>query len=191
MTWSLCVVYSCCQGSLDFHQYPSDSLSSFIFIFGIVVLKKDPTFFDIPALEKWGLCALCLNTNMIEERLCDFPGLGHKRLCRFCRTSGFSHCPSGPLLLTSRRAVRSQATSLVFRSSQSRCPTWEWRSLQRILSPALYIDPSHSGLPSLGSRHRGVKTGHLCCTLYNSWTYWIHEHNSIFIFYATNFGVVC
>ena len=185
------MLYSCYQGSLDFHHYPSDSLSSFIYIYGIVVLKKNPTLFDIPALEKWGLCALHLNLNTIEERLCDFPGLVTKgHVDSVSGTSGFIRSPWGPLFLASCHALRSPPTSRVFRSSHCRCSTGEWRRLQRIMSPALHVDPSHSSLPNVGPRHRGVKTGHLCWSLYNFWTYWIHEHKSIFIFYATNFGVV-
>lgn len=124
--------------------------------------------------------------------LCDFPRLGHKRPRGFCFWDlGFQKLPLRTPLTNQLPCVRSPATSLVFKSSQSWHPTCEWRSLLMILSPTLCIDPSHSSLSNLGPRHHGVKTGRLCCTLYNSWTYWMHKHSKIFIFYASKFGVVC
>lgn len=81
----LCACYTAViSGSLDFPHYPWDPLSSFFLGFGVVILKKDPTFFDIPVLEMWGLGPLPLNMKMIEVTFCDFPGLGHKRPCRVC-----------------------------------------------------------------------------------------------------------
>lgn len=56
------MLYSSYQGPLDF----TITLQIPFLVSGVVVLKKDPTFFDIPAVEKWDLCALPLNMNIIK-----------------------------------------------------------------------------------------------------------------------------
>lgn len=70
--------------------------------------------------------------------LCDFPRLGHKRPCGFCFWDlGFQKFPLRTPLTNQLPCVRSPATSLVFKSSQSRHPTCEWRSLQMIPATSL------------------------------------------------------